>query len=83
MEAKEGIVEFVNQVLRAELTAVHQYLLHGAHCVKVGDFTTRHMLEDMIQGSEEHVDWLETQSRASKQVGIGNYLAEQIKKDKA
>ena len=83
MEAKEGIVEFVNQVLRAELTAVHQHLLHGAQCVKVGVFSTRHRLEDMIQDSEEHVDWFETQLRAIKLVGIGNYLAEQIKKEKA
>ena len=32
MKAKEGVVEFLKQVLRAELTAVHQYLLHGAMC---------------------------------------------------
>lgn len=27
-----------------------------AHCAKVGDFTTCHMLEDMIVDSEEHVE---------------------------
>lgn len=50
------------------------------HCAKVGDFTTRHMLEDMIVESEEHVDWLEIQLRAIKQVGLENYLAELIRK---
>ncbi len=156
MKAKEGVVDYLNQVLKAELTAVHQYLLHGAmcknwgykrlhehfshlsqeevghssglidhilylegvpdvgrldavargsdvaalfisdrdfeiddvellrkaiaHCAKVGDFTTRHMLEDMIEDSEEHVDWFETQLRTIKQVGLDTYLAEQIKK---
>lgn len=156
MKAKEGVVEFLNQILKSELTAVHQYLLHAAmcknwgyerlhehfshlaqeevshssglidhilyldgipdvahldqvgagrtvkdlfkadlgferedveslrkaivHCVKVGDFTTRHLMEDMVIDSEEHVDWFETQLRAIDQVGLDRYLAEQIKK---
>lgn len=156
MKAKEGVPELLNQVLRAELTAVHQYLLHAAmcknwgyerlhdhyahlaneevhhsaglidhilylnstpdvaqvdpimhgndveavfradldferedvellrkaiaHCSNVWDFTTRHLLEHMIEDSEEHVDWFETQLRTIKQAGIQNYLADQIKK---
>ena len=32
MKAKEGVLEFLNKVLKAELTAVHQYLLHAALC---------------------------------------------------
>lgn len=156
MKAKEGVVEFLNQVLRAELSAVHQYLLHAAlcknwgyarlhdhyshlaneevshssglidhilyldgtpdvehldtiahgrdvaalmtadlgferedaellrnaiaHCANVGDFTTRHLLEDMIVDTEEHIDWFETQLRVIKQVGVERYLSEQIKK---
>lgn len=156
MKAKEGVVSFLNQVLRAELTAVHQYLLHAAmcknwgydrlhdhfshlaneevqhsaglmdhilylegipdaahldtialgqdvaklfevdleferedvellrraiaHCSTVGDFTTRHLLEHMIEDSEEHVDWFETRLRTIGQVGLERFLAEQIKK---
>jgi bacterioferritin len=157
MKAKEGVLDQLNGILRAELTAVHQYLLHAAmsgnwgyerlqyefrelaleevehssqlidhilylegnpevgrldevsrgasvealfnadlrfeqgdvealrtaiaHCAKVMDFTTRHKLEDMVKDSEEHVDWFETQLRTIKQVGVENYLSEQIKKD--
>jgi bacterioferritin len=51
-----------------------------AHCAKVGDFTTRHMLEDMIEDTEEHVDWFETQLRAIDEIGLDQYLSEQIKK---
>lgn len=36
MKAKEGVVEFLNQVLKSELTAVHQYLLHAALCKNWG-----------------------------------------------
>lgn len=156
MKAKEGVVDYLNQVLKAELMAVHQYLLHAAmcknwgyerlherfshlgqeevghssglidhilylegtpevsqiedvgvgpnvealftknvsferddvellrkaiaHCAKVGDFSTRHMLEDMVVDSEEHVDWFEVQLKAIGQIGLDAYLAEQIKK---
>jgi bacterioferritin len=52
------------------------------HCTKVADFTTRHMLEDMAKGVDAHIDWIETQIKTIKQVGVENYLAEQIKKDR-
>jgi bacterioferritin len=51
-----------------------------AHSAKVGDFTTRHKLEEMIVDSEEHIDWFETQQRTIEQVGLENYLSERIKK---
>jgi bacterioferritin len=51
------------------------------HCAKVADFTTRHMLEDMAKDVDAHIDWIETQIETIKQVGVENYLAEQIKKE--
>lgn len=54
-----------------------------AHCVKVGDFTTRHRLEEMIVDTEEHIDWFETQLRTIKQVGLERYLTEQLTADKS
>jgi bacterioferritin len=36
MKAKEGVVKYLNQVLKSELTAVHQYLLHAALCKNWG-----------------------------------------------
>lgn len=50
-----------------------------AHCTKVGDYTTRHMLEDMAKDVDGHIDWIETQLETIKQVGLENYLSEQIK----
>jgi bacterioferritin len=159
MKAKEGVLGYLGRVLTAELTAVHQYLLHAAmcknwgyqrlhehfshladeevrhssglidhvlyldgtpqvehvdtiaggssvaelleadlrfeledaellreaiaHCSKVGDFTTRHLLEHMIIDTEEHIDWFETQLRTIKQVGLALYLAEHIQDGKS
>lgn len=53
------------------------------HCVKVHDYTTRHMLEEMVKDEEEHIDWIETQIETIKQVGLQNYLSEQIKKEES
>ncbi len=157
MKAKEGVVNILNKVLTADLTAINQYFLHAkmcenwgydrlhhkvrersmaemkdadelighvlyldgvpnvqrmntvqvgetvpeqlkldlkaeqemlallndgvVHCTKVNDFTTRHMLEDMAKDVDQHIDWIETQMETIKQVGLENYLAEQIKKE--
>jgi bacterioferritin len=51
------------------------------HCTKVTDFTTRHMLEDMAKDVDAHIDWIETQQETIKQVGLENYLTEQIKQE--
>jgi len=51
------------------------------HCTKVADFTTRHMLEDMVKDVDAHIDWIEVQLETIKQVGLENYLSEQIKKE--
>ena len=48
------------------------------HCGQVGDYTTRGILEDMVRDEEEHVDWIETQLETIQQVGLENYLAQQI-----
>src|SRR5690606_34290747 len=42
------------------------------------DEGTATMLEKMLVSEEEHVDWLETQLELIKQIGLENYLAQQI-----
>jgi bacterioferritin len=157
MKAKEGIINLLNKILTADLTAINQYFVHAkmcenwgyerlyhkirersfdemkdadelighilylegvpnvqrlgtvhvgetapeqfkldlkaeqemlvllsdgvVHSAKVGDFTTRHILEDMAKDVDAHIDWIETQMETIKQTGLENYLAEQIKKE--
>jgi len=50
-------------------------------CRALGDHTTRELLEKILISEEQHLDWLETQLELIKQVGEGNYLAQQIKED--
>jgi bacterioferritin len=157
MKAKEGVINILNKILTADLTAINQYFVHAkmcenwgyerlyhkvrersfaemkdadelighilyldgvpnvqrmntvqvgetvaeqlkldlkaeqemltllsdgvVHCTKVADFTTRHLLEDMAKDVDQHIDWIEMQMETIKQVGLENYLAEQIKKE--
>jgi bacterioferritin len=154
MQAKEGVVDRLNALLTAELTATHQYLVQAemcrnwgyerlyhklheysreelgdaehlaahilyfegapnlqrlgevhtgtsaqeqlqlavtleqdavalyaeaiTHCARVGDYTTRNLLEESIKGEEEQIDWLETQLTTIAQIGLQNYLAQEI-----
>jgi bacterioferritin len=48
-------------------------------CRAAGDNGTREILEHILREEEEHIDWLETQQEAIKQVGLERYLAEQLK----
>ncbi len=79
------IGETVPEQLKADLekeSAMVVMLTRGIqHCTKVGDFTTRHLLEEMVKEEEEHIDWIETQMETISQVGLQTYLSEQIKGD--
>jgi bacterioferritin len=64
--------------LAGELGAVKDYNADIALAVEVGDNGTREMLEGFLKDEEEHVDWLEAQLDQIAQMGIQNYLVEQI-----
>ena len=74
----ESVEEHLQVDLQAEKNAVESLRQGIAHCAQVGDYTTRNMLEEMIRGEEEHVDWFETQLETISQVGVQNYLIQQI-----
>jgi bacterioferritin len=74
----ENVQEDLQLNLEAERSAVGLFATAIAHCARVEDYTTRNILEEMIRDEEEHVDWLETQLETIGQVGLQNYLAQQI-----
>jgi bacterioferritin len=51
-----------------------------ALCRNLGDNGSADLLEDMLEEEEEHANWLEAQLTLIDQVGVQNYLSEQIKK---
>ncbi len=50
-------------------------------CRSEHDNGTAELLEDVLEDEEEHANWLEAQLTLIQQMGLQNYLAEQIKKD--
>ena len=46
--------------------------------VEVGDNGSRELLESILKDEEEHIDTLEAQLDQIRQMGIQNYLVEQI-----
>jgi len=66
--------------LALELEAVKQ--LNGAIKVatEVGDHASRGLFEEILADEEEHVDYLEGQLHAIGEMGLENYLAQQLHK---
>jgi len=158
MKGDAKVIEFLNQVLKAELTAINQYFLHAEMCenwgyerlaklikkesveemvhaeklmerilyldgtpnmtdyfkinigstveaqlkndlqleydaverlnagiklcVAAGDNGSRDLAQKILDDEEHHIDWLEAQLHAIGEMGIANYLAQQLKEDK-
>jgi len=51
-------------------------------CVKAADNGSRELLEKILVDEEEHIDWLEGQLHAIDEMGIENYLAQQLHEGK-
>lgn len=74
----ETVAEQFRNDLQVEYAAVDRLNKGIESCVAVGDNGTRHLLEEILVSEEEHIDWLETQLEAMRQVGEPQYLAEQL-----
>jgi bacterioferritin len=74
----ETVPEQFELDLELEYAAVKRFNEGIAASVTAGDNTTRAMLEEMLVSEEDHVDWLETQQEAIRQIGEANYLAQQL-----
>jgi len=72
------IGEDVEEILKCDLKLEHAALptlREGiALCEKHGDFTSRQLLEKILRGEEEHIDFLESQFELLKRMGLENYV---------
>jgi bacterioferritin len=62
----------------AEEMAIRSYNESIRLAVEVGDNGTKELLESILKEEEDHIDWIEAQFDQIKQMGLQNYLAEQI-----
>ncbi len=74
----ETVPEQFEVDLQLEYAAIERYNRAITLCVEAGDGGTRELLEDLLVGEEEHADWLEAQQQVISDIGIENYLAQQL-----
>ena len=77
----ETVPEMMKVDLALEMDALPRLNSGIETCRELGDNNSRHLLEEILEDEEEHVDWLEAQLALIEQVGVQNYLAQQIRED--
>ena len=77
----EDVPEKLTLALEVEKEAVARLRRGIELCYDRGDHGSRDMLEEILNGEESHADWLEAQITLLDQVGVPNYLAQQIHDD--
>ena len=79
---KLRIGETVPEILESDLGSevANQGCLKTAIgvCEEKRDYVSREVLESILDDTEEHIDWIETQQTRIEQAGLPNYLQEHM-----
>jgi bacterioferritin len=70
----ENVPEILECDLRSERGAQATVKDGIAQCEVARDYVSRELLEDILEDTEEHIDFLETQLDLLAKVGLQNYL---------
>ena len=74
----QNVPECLSGDLKLERGA-HADLIAGvAHCESVKDYVSRDLLQEILNDTEDHLDYLETQLELIDKVGVQNYLQTQM-----
>lgn len=74
----ENVPEMIECDLKLEMVA-QQTVRDGIEaCEKASDFVSREILTAILEDTEEHIDWLETQLDLIGKIGVQNYLQSQM-----
>ena len=79
----ERVIDQLQYDLDVETVAIGRFNRMIALAVKVRNNASRQMLEVMLASEEEHQHSLESQLELVKQVGVANYLDQQMHKPSA
>lgn len=81
-QGKLDIGEDAPEILQSELaleSGAQKTIKDGfAHCETVRDYVPRDLLQGILDGTEEHIDFLETRIELIDKVGLPNYLQSQM-----
>jgi bacterioferritin len=74
----EDVPEILDCDLQSERAAQATIKEGMAHCESVRDYVSRELLQGILEDTEEHIDFLETQIDLIAKVGLQNYLQSQM-----
>lgn len=74
----ENVEEMIASDMNVEVTNQGDLKEAITHCEEKRDYVTREIFEKILEDTEEHIDWLETQQHRIKQISIENYLTEHL-----
>ena len=78
LQIGETVLEQLQSDLQLEYNAIERLNRGIAKATELGDHGTRELLAGILVSEEEHTDWLETQLETIRQIGLENYLAQQL-----
>ena len=74
----ENVPELLGCDLKLE-QAAHKTVVEAiAYCESVRDYVSRDLFLKILDDTEEHIDWVETQLELIEKVGLQNYLQSQM-----
>jgi bacterioferritin len=74
----ENVPELLACDLQSESAAQATIKDAIAYCENARDYVSRDVLQEILDNTEEHIDWLETQIALLAKVGVENYLQSQM-----
>ena len=74
----ENVPEILDCDLKSERGAQATIKAGIAQCESVNDYVSREILVAILEDTEEHIDWLETQIDLLQKIGLQNYLQSQM-----
>ena len=78
LQIGEDVPEILECDLKSETSAQATIKAGIAHCESVRDYVSRDLLQEILDDTEEHIDFLETQIDLVGKVGLQNYLQSQM-----
>ncbi len=74
----ESAEECVACDLKLEMSSRETLIAAIADCEAAKDYVSREIFEKILEDTEEHIDWLETQLEVMQKVGTQNWLQSQM-----